>query len=214
MSDPSARAQDDRAGTPETTLFCTGRGFRPPSTGEAEQELQRATKGETMLMRMLLLLAVAFIAAGCGSDDDEDAAQDAATALTDTTSAEETIEDVLTEAEEALADVAVALDLQEQNDSGITGTATLSPTSDGAVEVELELDGSEGGPHPAHIHRGSCADLDPNPAFPLEDVVDGRSDTTVDVDIADLTADEYAINVHESPENASNYVACADIRNQ
>jgi Cu/Zn superoxide dismutase len=167
-----------------------------------------------MLKRILLLLAVALIAAGCGSDDDQDAAQDAATVLTDTTSAEETIEDVLTEAEDALEDVEVSLDLQEQNDSGITGTATLSPTSDGEVEVELEVDGSEGGPHPAHIHKGSCADLDPNPAFPLEDVVDGRSETTVDVDIDDLTADEYAINVHESPENASNYVACADIRNQ
>ena len=167
-----------------------------------------------MLKQILLLLAVALIAAGCGSDEDEDAAQDAATALTDTAAAEETLEDVMTEAEEALEDVEVTLDLQEQNDSGITGTATLSPTSDGEVEVELEVDGSEGGPHPAHIHKGSCADLDPDPAFPLEDVVDGRSETTVDVDIAELTADEYAINVHESEENAANYVACADVRNQ
>jgi hypothetical protein len=36
----------------------------------------------------------------------------------------------------------------------------------------------------------------------------------VDVDAADLTVDEYAINVHESPENIDNYVACGDIRNQ
>jgi hypothetical protein len=167
-----------------------------------------------MLKRMVLLLAVVLIAAGCGSDDDQDAVEEAATVLTDTSAAEETIEDVLTEAEEALEDVEISLDLQEQNASGITGTATLSPTSDGEVEVELELDGSEGGPHPAHIHRGSCADLDPEPAFPLEDVVDGRSQTTVDVEIDDLTADEYAINVHESAENAANYVACADVRNQ
>jgi hypothetical protein len=167
-----------------------------------------------MHQRILPLLAAALIAAGCGSDEDEDAAQDAATALTDTAAAEETVEDVLTEAEEALEDAELTLDLQEQNSSGISGTATLSPTSDGGVEVELEVDGSEGGPHPAHIHEGSCADLDPNPAFPLEDVVDGRSETTVSVDIADLTLNEYAINVHESPENAANYVACADVRNQ
>lgn len=167
-----------------------------------------------MQKRILPLLAAALIAAGCGSDEDEDAAQDAATALTDTAAAEETVEDVLTEAEEALEDAELTLDLQEQNSSGISGTATLSPTSDGGVEVELEVDGSEGGPHPAHIHEGSCADLDPNPAFPLEDVVDGRSETTVSVDIADLTLNEYAINVHESPENAANYVACADVRNQ
>ena len=167
-----------------------------------------------MQKRILPLLAAALIAAGCGSDEDEDAAQDAATALTDTAAAEETVEDVLTEAEEALEDAELTLDLQEQNSSGISGTATLSPTSDGEVEVELEVDGSEGGPHPAHIHEGSCADLDPNPAFPLEDVVDGRSETTVSVDIADLTLNEYAINVHESPENADVYVACADVRNQ
>src|SRR5215212_10526548 len=24
--------------------------------------------------------------------------------------------------------------------------------------------------HPSHIHKGSCAELDPNPAFPLNDV--------------------------------------------
>ena len=167
-----------------------------------------------MPTRILLLLAVALIAAGCGGDEEQDAAQDATTALTDTAGAVETLEDAVTEAEEALEDVGITLDLDEQNDSGITGTATLSPTSDGQVEVEIELDGSEGGPHPAHIHQGSCADLDPNPAFPLEDVVDGRSKTTVEVDVADLSADEYAINVHESPENAANYVACGDVRSQ
>ena len=163
---------------------------------------------------ILLLLAVALIAAGCGGDEEQDAVQDATTALTDTAGAAETLEDAVTESEEALEDVGITLDLDEQNDSGITGTATLSPTSDGQVEVEIELDGSEGGPHPAHIHQGSCADLDPNPAFPLEDVVDGRSKTTVEVDVADLSADEYAINVHESPENAANYVACGDVRSQ
>ena len=163
---------------------------------------------------ILLLLAVALIAAGCGGDEEQDAVQDATTALTDTAGAAETLEDAVTEAEEALEDVEITLDLDEQNGSGISGTATLSPTSDGQVEVEIELDGSEGGPHPAHIHQGSCADLDPNPAFPLEDVVDGRSRTTVEVAVADLSADEYAINVHESPENAANYVACGDVRSQ
>lgn len=161
--------------------------------------------------RIALLLIVTVIGAGCGGDDAEDVAGEASTVLTDTEAAETTAEEILTEAEDALED-ALTLDLQEQNDSGITGEVELSPTSDGTVEVEIELDGSDGGPHPAHIHRGSCADLDPEPAFPLEDVVDGESDTTVEIDLADLTLDEYAVNVHESPENASVYVACADVR--
>jgi Cu/Zn superoxide dismutase len=164
-----------------------------------------------MTGRLALLLVVALLGAGCGGDDANDAVEEASTVLTDTEAAESTVESVLTLAEATL-DEALTLDLEEQNGSGITGTVELSPTSDGTVEVEIELEGSEGGPHPAHIHRGSCADLDPEPAFPLEDVVDGRSDTSVDVDIADLTLDEYAVNVHESPENASVYVACTDVR--
>ncbi len=108
----------------------------------------------------------------------------------------------------------LTLALMEQNGSGITGEVELSLTSEAQLEVEIELDGSEGGPHPAHIHQGSCADLDPNPAFPLEDVVDGESDTTLDISLADLVADEYAVNVHESAENLDVYVACADVRNQ
>jgi Cu/Zn superoxide dismutase len=166
-----------------------------------------------MRTRILTLLAVALLAAGCGDDEDEDAVREATTALTDTEGAQETAEEALTEAQEALGE-ALTLDLQEQNDSGISGTVSFDPTSDGKVEVEIELTGSDGGPHPAHIHRGSCADLDPNPAFPLENVVDGTSKTTVDVTTADLVADEYAVNVHESPENADVYVACADVRNQ
>jgi hypothetical protein len=94
----------------------------------------------------------------------------------------------------------------------ITGGVGFSPTSEGSLEVDVELDGSDGGPHPAHIHPGSCADLDPTPQWPLDDVVDGRSKTTIDVGLGELTAQEYAVNVHESPENADVYVACADVR--
>jgi Cu/Zn superoxide dismutase len=159
------------------------------------------------------LLAACALAASCGSDDDQEEAQDATTALTDTAGAADTVESVLDEAEEALED-ALTLDLREQNDSGITGTVAFSPTSENTVEVEIELDGSAGGPHPAHIHPGTCANLDPTPKWPLNNVVGGKSKTTVEVQLDELSASEYAVNVHESPENAERYVACADIRNQ
>ena len=153
---------------------------------------------------LLLTLGVALAVAGCGSDD----ASDATTGLTDTEGLTETLAD----ATEELPD-AIELPLQERDDSGITGNVELSGTTEGQLEVEIELDGSEGGPHPAHIHRGSCDDLDPNPEFPLEDVVDGESKTTLDLSLGDLVLDEYAVNVHESPENLDTYVACADLRN-
>jgi hypothetical protein len=160
---------------------------------------------------LVLGLALVALAAACGTDEEQEDAAGATTALTDTGLTD--TDELLDEAQEALED-ALTLDLQEQNNSGITGTVKFGPTSEGTVEVEIELDGSGAGPHPAHIHPGSCADLDPVPKWPLENVVNGRSKTTVDADLSELTAQEYAVNVHDSPENADLYVACADVRNQ
>ena len=165
-----------------------------------------------MRKTLVLGLALMALAAACGTEEEQEDAAGATTVLTDTGMLTET-DDLLDEAEEALED-ALTLNLQEQNDSGITGTVEFSPTSDGTVEVEIELDGSEGGPHPAHIHPGSCADLDPVPKWPLRNVVDGKSKTTIDADLSELTAQEYAVNVHDSRQNLDLYVACADVRNQ
>ena len=164
-------------------------------------------------MRKTLVLGLALMAfaAACGTDEEQDDAAGATTALTDTGITN--TDDLLDDAQDALKD-ALTLDLQEQNDSGITGTVAFTPTSDGKVEVEIELDNSGAGPHPAHVHPGSCADLDPAPKWPLNNVVDGKSKTTIDADLSELTAQEYAVNVHDSPENADLYVACADVRNQ
>jgi len=94
--------------------------------------------------------------------------------------------------------------------------------------------------HPAHIHVGSCADLDPNPAAPLKDVgprgydveagefsedqPEARGATNVaPVEVsegpAEIGFDEvletaHAINVHESAQNVDNYIACGDIGGQ
>jgi hypothetical protein len=71
--------------------------------------------------------------------------------------------------------------------------------------------------HPAHIHVGTCAELDPNPTYPLNDVTqveDGNvatSTITLDVGLDELLASPFAINAHESAENIANYVACGDI---
>jgi hypothetical protein len=160
---------------------------------------------------LVLGLALVALAAACGTDEEQEDAAGATTALTDTGLTD--TDELLDDAEEALED-ALTLDLREQNNSGITGKVEFSPTSEGTVEVEIELDGSQGGPHPAHVHPGSCAQLDPVPKWPLNNVVNGRSKTTIDVDLGELTAQEYAVNVHDSPQNADLYVACADVRNQ
>ena len=88
--------------------------------------------------------------------------------------------------------------------------------------------------HPSHVHNGTCANLDPNPAYPLDNVGprtddDGNppstddikgsltsnpvetAETTIDVKLDDLLDTAHALNVHESDQNMSNYIACGDI---
>lgn len=87
--------------------------------------------------------------------------------------------------------------------------------------------------HPAHIHAGSCADLDPNPVAPLNNVAPRLNDDeddnaaqgiltaprvlyseTDDIDLNfedDVLASSHAVVVHESEEQIQNYIACADI---
>jgi hypothetical protein len=89
--------------------------------------------------------------------------------------------------------------------------------------------------HPAHIHMGTCAELDPNPAYPLNDVgprlndddelpaaedtkgsltaapVEVSDTEDIEVKFDDLFTAAHAINVHESAQNIQNYIACGDI---
>src|SRR5215213_4419908 len=102
-------------------------------------------------------------------------------------------------------DNSVTIDLNELNDSGISGTATLTDNGDGTTTVEIQVDGATGG-HPAHIHEGTCDDLNPNPQYPLTNVdADGLSTTDVDVSLDDLLSEQYAVNLHLSADNVATY---------
>ena len=100
--------------------------------------------------------------------------------------------------------------LEPQNNSNESGTATLTPAGD-STKVVLEVKGAEG-TQPTHIHKGTCAQLDPKPAFPLSPVVNGKSETTVKAPIKDLTTGGYAINGHKSAQDLKTYVFCGDIK--
>jgi hypothetical protein len=102
-------------------------------------------------------------------------------------------------------------DLHAQNNSGEEGTAVLSGLPDGTTQVEITLSGAAGMDQPAHIHLGSCANLNPVPAYPLNNVVNGTSTTIVKVPLTDLLGGRYAINVHKSAAEVSTYVACGDL---
>jgi len=100
--------------------------------------------------------------------------------------------------------------LSPQNGSGESGTATLTQHGDSLI-VKLALTGSTGS-QPAHIHKGTCAKLDPKPAYPLTTVSDGASSTTIkSVTLAQLLKGTYAINVHKSTTDIKTYVACGNL---
>lgn len=105
----------------------------------------------------------------------------------------------------------ITINLEAQNDSGESGSATLTPEGDN-TKVVIELPNAPAGvAQPAHIHMGTCANLDKAPKWKLESVIDGKSTTLVPVSLKTILKDKTAINVHKSPAEIQVYVACGDI---
>ena len=111
----------------------------------------------------------------------------------------------------AAKNMPLTIDLGAQNNSGETGTATLTPAGH-KTKVVIELSNAPAGVvQPAHIHKGTCADLDKAPKWKLEPVKDGKSTTMVPVSLKTILKNKTAINVHKSPTEIQVYVACGDI---
>jgi hypothetical protein len=100
--------------------------------------------------------------------------------------------------------------LSPVGDASQFGTATLTPEGD-QTRVVVDVDSPVSPSQPAHIHEGTCADLNPEPEFGLPNVVDGRSEATVDVSLDELTSEDYAINLHMSDDDLTTYTSCGDI---
>jgi hypothetical protein len=112
--------------------------------------------------------------------------------------------------EQAAASETVTVELKAVNDSGVSGKATLTPM-DNKTMVTIDLTGApQDIVQPAHIHQGTCENLGA-PKYPLEAVKNGKSETTIDAKLSDLTAGDLAINIHKSEEEMSVYAACGEI---
>jgi hypothetical protein len=105
----------------------------------------------------------------------------------------------------------VTLQLRELNASGVTGSVTLMPATGDRTRVEVTVDSAGHPSMPAHIHPGTCDQLTPQPKYPLENVQDGQSTTDVPVPLAELLADEVALNLHASNEQMDVYTACIEL---
>jgi hypothetical protein len=102
--------------------------------------------------------------------------------------------------------------LSPQSNSGESGTATLTKQSDTQTKVMLVVSGAPASAQPVHIHKGTCANLDPKPAFPLSPLVNGKSETVVNASLDELSKGGYAINGHKSAQEVSTYVFCGNLK--
>jgi predicted lipoprotein with Yx(FWY)xxD motif len=104
----------------------------------------------------------------------------------------------------------ITINLGPGRDGDQSGTATLTAKGN-QTDVALNLKpGAAGIEQPVHIHDGQC----PVPGavkYPLKNLVDGKSTTTVDVPLASLLTGGLVINAHLSVAEAGKYVACGAI---
>lgn len=100
--------------------------------------------------------------------------------------------------------------------------ATAFAAAIGTVETRAQ---DADGPHPAHIHSGTCDELGDivQPLTEIKENTAGEvfgapdaervevSETDAPMTLSDILASPHAINIHESTENIQNYIACGNI---
>ena len=174
-------------------------------------------------MRNLILIAgaaLALAAVACSSDDPAPTAVPPAPtsppAPTEApavpTEAPAAVETVNTDADLAMVQVAASIivPLDALNDSGQSGVAVLMGKGD-TVEIVVDISpGAADVPQPIHIHAGSCDTLG-DVAFALSNVVNGRSVTTVEASLAEITTGGFTINGHKSGDEIGTYVTCGNV---
>jgi hypothetical protein len=105
----------------------------------------------------------------------------------------------------------VTLQLRELNDSGVSGTVTMTTIDEGHTLVEIDVDAAGHPNMPAHIHPGTCAELVPQPKYALQAVVAGHSSTAVPASLEELLSGGQALNIHSSNEHMDLYSACGEL---
>jgi hypothetical protein len=108
----------------------------------------------------------------------------------------------------------VVVALKPAHRSGVSGTARLAPAG-ANLNVTVTLSERMPATLPAHIHTGPCSE-EPTLKNPriwaiLTDVIDGRSETPVNVvTLQELRSESSSINVHD-PDHANRPLVCGDI---
>jgi hypothetical protein len=101
--------------------------------------------------------------------------------------------------------------LAADNNSGETGAALLTEVN-GKTTVVITIVGEPAGAtQPAHIHNGQCGPTLGNIVYPLTDVVNGVSTTTINVTMAQLKSAKYGLNGHKSAAEIGTTTFCGNL---
>ena len=168
-----------------------------------------------LLLLGAALLTAAFAVGAVACDDDEDGSAEAT--ATDT-SAEQPTDTAGSEAPTATSEDAgatadtVDVTLAAVGASGVSGSATLTPT-DAGFDVEVTVDGGlEEGSHLSHIHSGTCA----SPGAPETNLTNveanasgaGTASTSIAAQLSSAQDGAHYVAVHDL---AGTVVTCGDI---
>jgi plastocyanin len=104
----------------------------------------------------------------------------------------------------------LTINLEEENDSGQSGFALLTPRGED-TEVWLTLTEGQMESSAVHIHNGQCGPDLGGVVHPLTNIENGASGTLVeDVTVASLLTGGFAINSHNA-QDSSIYTACGNL---
>jgi LPXTG-motif cell wall-anchored protein len=90
-----------------------------------------------------------------------------------------------------------------------TGTATLTDMGGGQTQVVVRV-AATNPDMPAHIHADACPGVGAV-VFPLTNVQNGTSTTTISAPLSDVLTRGRSVNLHRSAQEIGVYVGCANL---
>jgi CHRD domain len=103
----------------------------------------------------------------------------------------------------------MTLNLSPIKGSGETAKATLTPVGN-KTRVTINAKNLTAKDQASHIHTQTCANPNPQPAYPLNNVKNGKASTLINVPLTKLEAGQFYVNIHKSAKDFT-VVSCADI---
>ena len=108
-------------------------------------------------------------------------------------------------------DDSVTVELEAEDDSGVTGQAVLTADGDQTL-LTVELEGSEEG-YEGHVFDSNCGDHQSATVFYAIEAVDadGQSESTVDAPLSELTTGDFWVHMHQPAGERGVGVACGQV---